>query len=559
MHAHPDLDSKKQLAAYYTPKELSSILANYIIDSPGTTVLEPSFGGGGIITAALTRLTALGTPDAEKYVFGCDIDNHAFENLPIIIRRKLAMQTNRFVKQDFLTLSADYFSNIKFDCVIANPPYIGYGQMPEGQREIAKALQKEFNLKGSRASTWYFFLLKSLTYLKDDGKIAFVLPHAFLDSDYAKDLRDFIGNKFKTSAAYIFSKRIFAEQGTSERVLVLVAEGWNKHANYQHSLQAVHVESFDDFTSKIYSYRDNRNFGKKYLGSKVGRIKGKLNNLDTSFLNTYLEHPSVSLLSSHVKIRIGLVAGDAPFFTFNNQKIINKSLKEKFFSPLMRSLRSNLGVSFGKKDFRKSALSAESCYLLEYREDFLATSSYRKYLESYDLEIISNNKTFNKRDIWCQVNDGLIPDFFITYMCIHGPRIVINNHKANCLNNTHRGFVKYKFTAKKKKLLSLSMLTSFTRLVAEMESKLYGNATLKMEPTMIENLPLFLPFEKNCDDINNVFKKVDSELRKGNFELASEISSIYIYKKIFGKEQANYVQQRFIDMLNNIREYRINF
>jgi adenine-specific DNA-methyltransferase len=559
MQAHPNFESKRQLGAYYTPGELSDILSNYLITAPTETLLEPSFGGGGILKSALCRFKELGCSDPERQLYGCDIDSFAFQNLNKVVRNKFAIQTTRFVKKDFLTLTADHFAKSNFDLVIANPPYIGYGQMSHVQRARGKELQQQFALNGSKASTWYFFLLKSLRYLKEGGKIAFVLPYALIDSNYAESLRRFIGNKFSHAAVYIFSNKIFSDQGTNERVLVLVAEGWYPEQNFRHLLQAIQVESFLDFEKKLYMYREKGNFGKRFLGSKIGRVKGRLNNSDINLINTYLEGPYISKLGSHINVRIGLVAGDAKFFTFNGEKADLHDLgDEKYLLPLMRSLRNHNSLSFRKSHFRSSDNNGDHCYLLNYSEDLLRSDKYRRYLESYDFSTISDNKTLSNREIWCQVNDGKIPDFFIPYMSIEGPRLVLNTYKANCLNNIHRGYVVNSgISLAEKKLLSISILTSFTQLVTEMEAKLYGSDTLKLEPGLYERLPLLIPDIKKCDDIIDAFEKIDKLFKNKNFDEVVEAASGYIYEKIFGVSLAKELKISFRSMLEKMKKYRI--
>lgn len=559
MHAHPDLASKRQLGAYYTPAELSDILANYLITSPAEILLEPSFGGGGILASAKNRLKELGCAEPEKQLYGCDIDAYAFQNLRKVVKYKFANQPTRFLEDDFLTITADRFYRSDFDLVIANPPYIGYGQMSQLQRELGKELQQRFGLKGSKASTWYFFLLKSLSFLNEGGKIAFVLPHALIDSEYSESLRKFLGDKFNHSAAYIFSNKIFADQGTNERVLVLIAEGWSPNASLGHTLQAIHVESFSDFVAKLYTFQEKGNFGKRFLGSKVGRVKGKLSNVDINLINTYMESPYISKLGAHVNVKIGLVAGDAKFFTFSREKAIRLGLySDKYLSPLMRSLRFHNGLTFTTGQFRDSENNDEQCYLLNYSEDLLDHENYRNYLNSYDFSTISDNKTFNKREVWCQVSDNRIPDFFIPCMSIDGPRLILNTYKANCLNNTHRGFlVGERISVAEKKLISLSMLTNFTQLITEMEAKLYGSDTLKLEPGLYDRLPLFMPDITICDDINDAFKLVSKLMENECFDEAVAIASTYIYGKIFGPILAEELKTSFGQMLEKIRKYRI--
>ena len=61
------------------------------------------------------------------------------------------------------------------------------------------------------------------------------------------------------------------------------------------------------------------------------------------------------------------------------------------------------------------------------------------------------------------------------------------------------------------------------------------------------------PIVVRCDDINDVFAGINKFLEKDRFNQAVEISSAYIYGKIFGPVEAEKLQINFRAMLAKIK------
>ncbi len=555
MLAHPDKILKRDLGAYYTPEQLCSILSGYGIRLSSDTVLEPCFGGCGLIKHILTRLHELKSEKPVAQICGCDVDSHAFDNLPNIVGRRFGKSGARFVKSDFLSLKDNSFLFKKFDAVIANPPYITYRKMTDGQKNNSIQLKNQLGISGGRyAGTWYYFLLKSFLYLKKGGRLAFVLPYALIDAEYAEGLREFIANNFQRSAVFAFGDRLFLDQGTKERVVVLVAEGWMEDP-ISNRMEAFYVKDLSQFRDKI----DDFSRGIKptpYLGSDIGNVKGRISNSDTNLLNSLKSHSLCSRLGDFVDLKIGLVAGDIDFFTFNRSKIKLHGLKEKHFLPMLRSFRNNLGLKFNSNDLKDNILEDGHVFLLDYKNEFLRDKEYIGYLETYDLTKVSKNRTMQRREVWCHVDDGLVPDAFLTYMAINGPRLVVNDCKVNSFNNIHRVYFKKRTTITYKKLIAISLLTAFTQSVAELEAKQYGSKTLKIEPKIYGDLPIIVPDRFNYHEVSKVFNNIDELLRENEWDRAVELATKFIFSLVFIQNEVSDISRKICNIRTRLSKAR---
>lgn len=68
---------KSGLGAFYTPYEVSLMMAKMAAPGPGARVLDPCCGSGGMLLAALEACRSVHGPDQVPEVFGIDIDASA--------------------------------------------------------------------------------------------------------------------------------------------------------------------------------------------------------------------------------------------------------------------------------------------------------------------------------------------------------------------------------------------------------------------------------------------------------------------------------------------------
>ncbi len=557
MLSHLNQSIRRELGAYYTPVELSSILANYLVRTGSDTLLEPSFGGVNLLSEAVQSLHAKGCLDPFTKVYGCDLDPHAFNSLTELQNKYGVTDQSRFILKDFLETKKEDFGIDGFDTVLANPPFIGYGQMSDRQRKICRSLLGHFSISKARyAGTWFYFLLKCLSMLNLGGRICFVLPHAFMDSEYAEPVRNLISSRFQKSTVFAFSQRFFEDQGTKARIMILVAEGWQERPQSEKSMTATYVSGLEDFSKKLNNF-SSIGRQKHCLSTTIGKVDGKISNAEVSFLNTLKNHPLAMELGDLVKVRIGLVAGDAAFFTFNRSECKSLNFKiGRHVQPVLRSLRNIPGLEVDMSEIDKCADIGKSTYLLRYSKALLNSPAYCSYIQGYDEYERERNETFKTRKVWHEVDDGQIPEFFIPCMNMLGPRLVFNKARVNCLNNTHRGYFSTKINVTQRMLISISVLTSFTQTVAELESKQYGSKTLKMEPSLYKKLPILIPDSTNYNEVRRVYKKINNHLVQKDWQSATRLASEYVYGKLFESENAQSLVQTGDSLKAKLMLYR---
>lgn len=175
---------RNRLGQFATPDNLAEDLIRHIrplTDGKVTTMLEPAMGLGALYAAFLKTF---GEKAGE--CVGYELDQAYFDTA-----RKLWNGHDIEIRQgDFLTAQPD----TKFDMIVANPPYVRHHHIPATQKarlksEVMKATG--INLSGL-AGLYYYFLMLSTRWLKEDGLSCWLIPAEFLDVNYGTAVKHYL-------------------------------------------------------------------------------------------------------------------------------------------------------------------------------------------------------------------------------------------------------------------------------------------------------------------------------------------------------------------------------
>ena len=498
--------------------------------------------------AARRRLAALGASTSDRLVYGCDIDPGAFKFLVSVLGEPV--DADRFRHENFLALTAGLDWPVLFDATIGNPPYIAF-QAIEGshRRELLQRAEQSGVKLGGRASLWAHFLIHAVSFVAPNGRMAWVLPGSFLQADYAANVREYLGQQFGGVVCILMHQRFFKSEGTEEETVVLLAKD-RGGVPHPAGIRFVDVLDVENLQLAIDEWE---------LDGSVGcALKGR-----PSFLAT---DPAVSTLYSDIssreqcsplgeflKIKIGLVTGANPFFVINKSLAESNSLREESLLPVLSKYRSAKGLAFTEDDYEDSVRQGERAYLVHTVMPPRKNSPLARYLELFPSEDRDKVSTFKKRAIWHAPDDGKIPDAFFPVMNDQGPRLVLNDCSVNCTNTIHRAFFDDHLSPNHRKLLAISLLTSFSQLSAEFVGRRYGSGVLKHEPREAENIQIVVPTNISEEDIACTYVQIDALLRAGSLQEAHRIADELIFTRGLNLPSA---ANTFALALEAIRELR---
>jgi hypothetical protein len=466
----------------------------------------------------------LGSCDPTAQIFGCDIDPAAFVRLQ---EEFPSTECSRhFILGNFLEVLPENFSTSAIDVVIGNPPYVSHHNMAPGQREIAQLRAVEGHVTTNRkASLWAYFVIHSLQFLREGGRMAWVLPGSFLYAEYASELRAALGQLFERSLAIKLEQRLFLSEGTEENTVVLLAEGWKSERTSP--MRIAHASDLTSLTEIVEKCRSGDSCGVPLVDRyDLLSLSGDASTLVRALSDEDGVHP----LSDFVRIRIGIVTGANKFFVLDEATAREKLLPSSVLRPILAKFGEAKGLSLTETDLKEIRQAGRRCLFVDTRAQDAIEGPLKQHLDSFPVEKLNKNKTFAKRPIWHQCDDGLVPDAFFPSMHASGPILVVNGAGITATNSLYRVYSNSGTDELRLKALSVSLLSTFSQLSAEIEGRHYGSGGLKHEPSEVGRIKVILPRSMGGNSVATAFGRIDTLLRNGRRIQAQAEADAFIFR-----------------------------
>lgn len=516
------LEERRKLGAYYTPERLSQILSDWAIRSAEDTVLEPSFGGCGFLATARDALSLHGAEDPVRQIFGCDVDPIAFQYLANTFGSPLDL--DGFLQADFLDCSEAPSWPRRFSVVLANPPYIPHHRIGKDRVKELSRRSRAISGVGGRASLWAYFLAHAVSLLEAGGRMAWVLPGAFLQADYAEPIRRYLGQQFKRCAAFLVRERLFLTEGTDEETVILLADGHLPDV-MAGGIEIGYASTIDELEQLIELWSEGA-----WQGATSGFSPATLSmpQAARSLYEKISKAANAETLGDLARVQIGLVTGDNRFFVLDRRTRDGAGLLDEDCIKVVSKFRAVTGILAKPSDLDDYAATGGRIYLVS-GVNAPVTTRIGAYLATFDPEKRKTISTFKKRPNWSETFDGKTPDAFLPVMHHTGPRLVLNPEGYNCTNTIHRVFFHAPVSDLRRKVATLSLLTTYSQISAELCGRRYGSGVLKHEPRDAERINLLMP-EPPKNEIVSVLRRVDARLRRGDAVGARVLADEAIYR-----------------------------
>jgi adenine-specific DNA-methyltransferase len=489
---------RKELGAYYTPPDLADVLADWAVTGPNLRVLEPSIGQGALVKALLRRFSA----DAAGTIVGCEIDPRTIKK----VIQSLPDRGNDFRNVDFLSQSPIELGD--FDAVVANPPFTRNHELSRIRRKALRARTAFKNIVAGAPGLWVYFLLHSLQFLKDGGRLAFVVPGAIEFADYARPVVEELLKRFGQVRFVRVTETIDWEGDAQQHAVLVLA------ADYGHG-PAERLER-----------------------GEIARDRTCL--LDVAAPVDKFAVEGAATLGDLAMIEIGVVTGANDVFLLNQETVRTNKIPAGAVAPIVSRARHAKGLSFTKRDGRELAKIGERTLLFMPKGNLGERSSpLRKYLSKIKKERRESVLWFSKRSPWWRVQAGRQCDAVFSYMNHLGPHLTVVEEGVTCTNTLHR--VRFKSRDEEiMRSICVAILSTYTQLHAEGIGRVYGGGVLKFELKDVRRLPVLIPKRT----VNKaIFNRIDTALRSGAPDKARALADEFVMPEFFGLDWRNTVDQ----------------
>jgi len=346
-------DRIKNLGAFETPKNIARFLATWAIRSPDDEVLDPGAGAGIFVEAALERLKELGKPlgDALRQIYAVELDNERHADLSAKLRDRYRLQdTSHILREDFFNiapstdLSPEMSRALRVDAVVGNPPYVERARLRNVraiQRKVLSGLRERVPIH-SVTDMYAYFILHSTSFLRDQGRLAFIVSDTWLSMDFGKPIKEFLVKNFELKAIVGFDKRVFPD--VLVRAILLLMEK-KIQLNPQTRIAFIQLRSHEAI-EKLHLILNGTSDGNGW--AKVVRVQQTSlapNESWSKYLKgskiyfRVLQKPRMTTLGNLAHVSIGLQTLRREFYMFDPEKAQQYGIESRFLEPIVVSPR----------------------------------------------------------------------------------------------------------------------------------------------------------------------------------------------------------------------------
>ncbi len=527
MKLQNSMTNQKLRGGYYTPKIIRDFLVDWVLDSNGKTVLEPSCGDGGFLETILER-----KPKKIKEIVGLELDSLEAQKAKTLVKK--FGNISKIINEDFFKYCLKTMKQKKFDIVLGNPPFIRNQYFDEEQQKVAIQVMLSAGIKFDKLTNiWALFLVAGMMCLNDGGRLAMVIPGEIMHVNYSSKIRMLL-SEFQAKVTLITFDQLVFPNVQQEIILLLVDKEKNPKQIKNFANTAINIIQLNDIDSlknfdlnsiHLSKYKNVKATGEKW--TKFFLSKNQLNELEKIENN-----PKIKRLGDFATVDVGIVTGANKYFVVNNDVLKQYEL-EKISLPLVgRSMHIN-GLIFQKDDWIENKKKEIASHLLNFpNEKFEKYSQMmKKYINIGEANDIHKGYKTGIRDRWYQVPSIWKSDAFLLRRSHKFPKLILNNADAYTTDTMHR--VKIKEGVDLPSLI-FCFYNSVTIASSELVGRSHGGGVLEILPNDAETI--LMPYKKiaskHLQKIDSMFRNdkkiepildyVDDILLKDHFDLTSK-------------------------------------
>jgi adenine-specific DNA-methyltransferase len=485
------LEHRRKFAQFFTPFQLATLMADWLLGNKNLkTVLEPAFGLGVFSRALISKKSDLS-------IKGFDIDEKIFAESKEIFNNTSIVELHL---KDYMF--NDW--NNKYDGIICNPPYFKFHDYDN--KTILNEIKNRLKIKLSGFTNLYtLFLLKSIYQLNPNGRLAYIIPSEFLNSDYGKHVKSALtkNNVLRHIVVFDFEENIFDDALTTACILLCSNDNHNQKVKFSTIKEIDDLELIRTYISEYPLYSiDDSTFNNNKLEPKVKWRKyyQKQNGI---------RYKNLIPFSSAAKVVCGIATGANEYFTFSKSKANQYGIDKKYLLPCICKAVDVRDNFFTEDNYHSLIKSDRQTYLLNANDS--KDENVLKYIDFGETGIDKKYLTAN-RTPWYSLENRPPSPIWVSVFNRSGLKFIRN--EANIFNLTTFHCVypvqNSLFNNINIDVLFAYLLTDIAREIFEDNCREYGNGLQKFEPNDLNKammLDLTLLDKKTENKIIELYKK----------------------------------------------------
>lgn len=258
-----DKNKQKENGVVYTPNYIVDYIIEQTIDLDdikNKIIVDPACGCGAFITGLIKKLQFMDKTDLIKFIsnniYGFDLNPNCKSDIELIVNIQLLTMNKssddlniNIICIDSLFEDWNKFLPKNPDYIIGNPPYVKVQNLNKNYMNNLK--NKFVTTKSGGFNLFYAFIEKSMSILKENGILGFIIPNNFMKIKSGVELRKYISqNSYLKKLIDFDCNMIFAPVMTYNCIIILEK---NKNNTVEYSV----LEKTDDIKKELYSAKFN--------------------------------------------------------------------------------------------------------------------------------------------------------------------------------------------------------------------------------------------------------------------------------------------------------------
>lgn len=445
------LEHRKRFAQFFTPEVIADFMARWVLDGrKKMDVLEPAFGLG-----AFSRSLFKQNPKVRVVGYEADatIYNYAAENVA------QAGSDVLLYNEDYLRASWED----KYDGIICNPPYLKFHDYDNAS--LVPLVNEQLGIRLNGFTNLYtLFLLKSISQLRDGGRMAYIVPSEFLNSDYGVEVKRALlrSGVLRHVAVVDFTQCAFDDALTTACILLCHKDGSLSEVRFSH------VSDVDQLQASLADYsawaadqlKPETKWKQYYEGARSA------------------DYRHLVPFSTFAKVSRGIATGANDYFTFRESKKELYGIPERCLMRCVCHSTDVHGLFFTDDDFQRLSHSDKAVYLFNGRAD-VEDEHVRGYISLGEETGADKRYLTASRKPWYAIENRKPSPIWVSVFNRKGLRFVRNIAGVSNLTTFH---CVYDAGVVDIDVLFGYLVTNVAKEIFMDNSRQYGNGLVKFEP-----------------------------------------------------------------------------
>lgn len=445
------LEHRKRFAQFFTPEAIADFMARWVLGGrKKMDVLEPAFGLG-----AFSRSLFKQNPKVRVVGYEADatIYNYAAENVA------QAGSDVLLYNEDYLRASWED----KYDGIICNPPYLKFHDYDNAS--LVPLVNEQLGIRLNGFTNLYtLFLLKSISQLRDGGRMAYIVPSEFLNSDYGVEVKRALlrSGVLRHVVVVDFTQCAFDDALTTACILLCHKDGSLSEVRFSHVSDVGQLQaSLADYSVwAADQLKPETKWKQYYEGARSA------------------DYRHLVPFCTFAKVSRGIATGANDYFTFRESKKELYGIPERCLMRCVCHSTDVHGLFFTDDDFQRLSHSDKAVYLFNGRAD-VEDEHVRGYISLGEETGADKRYLTASRKPWYAIENRKPSPIWVSVFNRKGLRFVRNIAGVSNLTTFH---CVYDAGVVNIDVLFGYLVTNVAKEIFMDNSRQYGNGLVKFEP-----------------------------------------------------------------------------